>query len=196
MKLIGLTGGVGMGKSTAGELLRKMGLPVIDTDAIARQLVQPGQAALREIHETFGAAVLQADGTLSRQALARIVFSNPQARGKLENILHPRIRAAWQAQAQEWKGQGFQIGVVIIPLLFETRAEKIFDVTLCVACSNETQALRLKQRGWDSGEITRRIQSQWSIDRKITLSDCVIWTDVPLEAHAEQLELAVATSRL
>ena len=95
MKLFGITGGIAMGKSTAGQLLRQHGVAVIDTDDIARQIVEPGQPALAEIRERFGPAVLLPDGRLDREELARQVFALPSARADLEAILHPRIRAAW-----------------------------------------------------------------------------------------------------
>ncbi|MBI3192439.1 MAG: dephospho-CoA kinase, partial [Pedosphaera parvula] len=112
MKLLGLTGGVGMGKSTAADLLARRGVPVIDTDAIARHVVEPGQPALQEIHAAFGPAAIAPDGTLQRGELARRVFTDPHARRQLEAILHPRIRAVWQAQVEAWRAAGRACGVV------------------------------------------------------------------------------------
>jgi dephospho-CoA kinase len=187
MKLFGVTGGIAMGKSTAGELLRRRGVAVVDTDTLARQLVEPGQPALAEILEKFGPSVLLDDGRLDRGQLARIVFSNPAARSDLEAILHPRIRAAWGGEAQSWREAGLARGAVVIPLLFETRAASLFDATLCVACSAATQARRLRERGWDAAQIKQRLEAQWPAERKIALADYVVWTDTTLEAHAAQL---------
>src|SRR5580700_10122719 len=106
MKVYGLTGGVGMGKSTSDKLLRERGIAVTDTDAIARQIVEPGQPALVEIQALFGPDILSLDGRLRRDELARRVFSDSVARSRLEGILHPRIREIWRAQVQEWRAQG------------------------------------------------------------------------------------------
>src|SRR5438876_7491801 len=119
MNLIGLTGGIGMGKSTAANLLQERGLPLIDTDVLARQVVEPGQPGYAEIVRIFGKPVLNPDGTLRRDELARQVFSDAEARRRLEAIMHPRIKELWLAQAQEWRAQKQPCGVVVIPLLFE-----------------------------------------------------------------------------
>src|SRR5271154_2260926 len=103
MQLFGVTGGVGMGKSTAGEFLRQQGVSVSDTDVIARQLVEPGQPALEEIVGRFGPSVLSAGGRLNRKELARHVFSDEIARAALEAILHPRIRATWEGDVKSWR---------------------------------------------------------------------------------------------
>jgi dephospho-CoA kinase len=187
MQLFGVTGGVGMGKSTAGDFLREQGVSVLDTDAIARQLVEPGQPALEEIIAKFGPSIRSPDGTLDRKALARIAFSDPAARADLEAILHPRIRAAWEAGVKEWRAAGHSVGAVIIPLLFETKAAHLFDALICIACSGATQWQRLRQRGWTDGEIRQRLEAQLPLDQKITQSNYVVWTDTTLEAHAAQL---------
>ena len=103
MKVCGLTGGVGMGKSTAAQFLRQHGAQVIDTDELARQLVEPGQPALMEIQAVFGKSVVAPDGRLRRDELAQIIFPDPAARKKLEDILHPRIRERWLAQVETWR---------------------------------------------------------------------------------------------
>jgi dephospho-CoA kinase len=188
MQLFGVTGGVGMGKSTAGEILRRQGVLVTDTDMLARQLVEPGEPALEEIAARFGPSVLSADGRLDRKALARVVFPDAAARTTLEAILHPRIRAAWEATVRDWRAAGRTAGAVIIPLLFETKAAPLFDAIICVACSSETQLQRLCQRGWSDAEIRQRLKAQLPIEQKIAQSDFVVWTDTTLEAHAAQLQ--------
>lgn len=188
MKLFGVTGGVGMGKSTAGQLLVQLGVAVSDTDAIARQLVEPGQPALGEIVQRFGPSVLSADGRLDRKGLARLVFADAAARADLEAILHPRIRSAWEAEAKGWRAAGCASGAIIIPLLFETQAAPLFDAVLCVVCSEASRWQRLRHRGWNHAEIRQRLEAQWSTEQKIAHSDFVVWTDVPLSAHAAQLE--------
>jgi dephospho-CoA kinase len=187
MKLIGVTGGIGMGKSTSGEFLEKIGLAVVDTDALARRVVRPGMPALDEVVQTFGKDVLDADGSLNREALARIVFGDEPSRKKLEAILHPRIRTLWVAQADIWRTEKRAAAAVIIPLLFETEAQKQFDAVLCVACSRRTQHERLRNRKWSDAEIANRIASQIPIERKIEASDYVVWTEGSLSTHEAQL---------
>jgi dephospho-CoA kinase len=188
MKLIGITGGIAMGKSTAAGLLRQRGVAVIDTDDIARRLVEPGQPALAEIVERFGPAVLLPDGRLNRGQLARQVFAPGPARSDLEAILHPPIRAAWMAEAELWRKAGRPCGAVIIPLLFETGAQTCFDAVICVACSQAAQARRLEERGWDAAQRRERLKAQWPAPKKIVQSDFVVWTGTTLEIHAAQIE--------
>jgi len=187
VKTWGLTGGIGMGKSTAAELLRQRGLPVVDSDVIARQIVEPGQPALSEIQRLFGAEIIGNDGHLRRDELARRVFADAEARRKLEEILHPRIRAIWQAQLQAWRAEVRHTAVAVIPLLFETHAAGDFDSTVCVACSASTQHRRLRDRGWTDEEIHRRIAAQLPVEKKMLLADYVVWTEGPLDAHEAQL---------
>lgn len=192
MKTLGLTGGVGMGKSTTARFFGERGAQVVDTDELARQLVEPGQAALAEIRAVFGGSMVSSDGRLRRNELAQLVFSDPVARKKLEAILHPRIRESWLAQLDAWRGTGHELAIVVIPLLFETDAEASFDKTVCTACSAQTQRQRLLSRGWTLEQITQRIAAQWPIERKITRADFVVWTDGSQETQAEQVEQIIA----
>jgi dephospho-CoA kinase len=194
--LFGITGGVGMGKSTAGRLLRQRGIEVADTDEMARQLTEPGQPALQEIVQRFGPLVLSPDGRLNRAELAQVVFADAGARADLEAILHPRIRAVWEAEAERWRAAGCACGAILIPLLFETGAAPRFDAVICVACSEDSQWQRLRQRGWTDGQIRQRLAAQWPVERKISLSDFVVWTDTTLEAHAAQWERVVRSRPL
>ena len=187
MKSYGLTGGIGMGKSTAAEFLRRRGLPVVDTDAIAREVVEPGQPAVAEIQAAFGRAVFSPTGELHRDRLAERVFSNSTERKKLEAIVHPRIRARWLAQVEAWRAEGRSAAVVVIPLLFETNAAACFDKIVCVACSARTQRERLCSRGWTDAQIGQRLAAQLPIEKKLELSDYVVWTEPSLEVHAAQL---------
>src|ERR1019366_2307982 len=113
MKVVGLTGGVGMGKSTAAQLLGSRGAAVVDTDDLARQVVEPGQPALAEVREAFGAEIVGPDGRLRRDELARRVFADPAARQQLEALLHPPIRALWRAQVENWRPEGRPLAVVV-----------------------------------------------------------------------------------
>ena len=160
MKLCGLTGGVGMGKSTAAGFFLQSGVRVIDTDDLARRLVQSGQPALAEIQSQFGGSIISPAGELKRDALAQLVFTDAAARKKLEAILHPRIRAVWLAQIEFWRKEKCPLALVVIPLLFETQAENQFDKIICVASTPVAQRERLCQRGWSPTQIHQRIAAQ------------------------------------
>lgn len=188
MRLLGLTGGVGMGKSTCAQFLLARGIPVIDTDDLAREVVEPGQPALAEIQQVFGPEIIDANGRLRRDVLARRVFEDPRDRKQLEAILHPRIRQLWRARANSWRTQDRPLAVVAIPLLFETNAEAELDAVLCTACSSPTQLVRLQGRGWPAEQIDQRIRAQWPSEEKMARSNFVIWTEPSLEIHAAQLE--------
>jgi dephospho-CoA kinase len=192
MQVLGLTGGIGMGKSTCAQLLAQRGVLVVDTDDLARQVVEPGQPALAEVIAVFGSQVADPDGRLRRDQLARLVFADPVARKRLEGILHPAIRARWRAQVEAWRAEGRSLVTVVIPLLFETGAETELDVTLCVACSAATQHQRLLGRGWSLEQIEQRIQAQWPTEKKIAAADYVIWTEAGLDLHAAQLDRILA----
>lgn len=181
-----------MGKSACAQLLLARGIPVVDTDELSRQIVEPGQPALAEIQKTFGAEVIDTDGHLLRGELARLVFANPDARKTLEGILHPRIRDLWRTQVEVWRKEGRTLGVVVIPLLFETEAQRELDFTICIACSSITQQQRLLARNWTAAQIQQRIQAQWPVEKKIAAADYVIWTEGGLDIHASQLDRILA----
>jgi dephospho-CoA kinase len=188
MKLCGLTGGVGMGKSTAAAFLQEHDARVVDTDQLARELVQPGQPALAEIQNVFGRNIVASDGHLRRDELANIVFADAAARQKLEAILHPRIRERWLAQIEEWRKENCPLGVVVIPLLYETHAESHFDRIICVACTESARHDRLIKRGWTPKQIHQRITSQMPVTEKIAKAHFVIWSEGELANHARQVE--------
>lgn len=196
MIVIGLTGGVGMGKSTTAKFFAARGLPVIDTDELARDLVEPGQPALAEIREVFGKSVTDASGQLRRDVVAKAVFGDASKRQQLEAILHPRIREGWLAQVEKRRSEGKAGAVVVIPLLFETDAAKQFTHIVCVACSAATQRRRLAQRGWSDAQIDQRIASQWPIDKKISAAHFVVWSEGSMEAHEAQADLVLKRLKL
>jgi len=188
MKVCGLTGGVGMGKSAAAEFLRVRGAQVVDTDELARRLVEPGQPALAEITKEFGGDIISPVGGLKRAELAQIIFADNAKRKKLEAILHPRIRECWLAQIETWRKENCKLAVVVIPLLFETQAGSQFDKIICVACSTADQQKRLSERGWTPEQIRQRIAAQMPVDQKIARADFVVWTEGDLKNHEQQLE--------
>ena len=187
MKLYGLTGGPGMGKSAAAEFLVAEGVAVVDTDVIAREVVNKGERGLEAVAAEFGKEMIVADGGLDRAALAAMVFAKPEARLRLEAILHPLIRERWQKVVGEWRTTGKKAGVVVIPLLFETGAEQEFERVICIACSARLQSARLHERGWNAEQVTGRLSAQWPIEKKIDRSHYVIWNDSSVEVLREQL---------
>ena len=188
MNVIGLTGGMGMGKSTAAQLLDQRLIPVVDTDDLARAVVEPGQPGLAAVVAAFGRSVLGADQRLRRDELARVIFGDATKRKQLEDILHPLIRARWLEQVKQWKSEQRRLGVVVIPLLFEIGVAAHFDTIICVACSAASQRQRLLARGWTQQQIDLRLAAQWPVQKKMDLSNYVIWTEGGLDTHAAQLE--------
>jgi dephospho-CoA kinase len=186
MFLFGITGGIGMGKSAAGELLRRRQIPVVDTDTMARTASAKGTPAFQEITGHFGGDVVGAAGELNRRRLAEIVFNDPAARARLESILHPRIANAWRSQVKAWRQSGTSMAAVIIPLLFEKGYEPEFDTVICLACSAESQTQRLRQRGWSDEQIRARNAAQLSLNEKMARASQVIWTEGSMEVHQRQ----------
>jgi dephospho-CoA kinase len=166
----------------------------VDTDDLAREVAAPGQPALTKIASAFGSQVIASDGSLRRDELARIVFADESRRKELEAILHPPIRERWLSQVEKWKREDRPMGVVVIPLLFETAAEKYFNKIVCAACSAKTQVARLATRNWTPEQSLQRIQSQWPVEKKIALSNFVVWTEGTFEVHARQWDLILRES--
>jgi dephospho-CoA kinase len=187
MLRIGITGGIGMGKSTVADYLSRRGEFVIDTDQLARDLVEPGKPALDEIRAVFGTAVFAEDGSLHRNALAQLVFAEDSKRKQLERILHPRIRNEWRLQLEQKASEGFKRATVVIPLLFETGAEQELDVVICVACSAESQMDRLRSRGWTDQQIQARCSAQKPVREKMDLAHRVVWTESSTEISETQV---------
>lgn len=185
--IYGLTGGVGMGKTTVAKLIEEQGVPVVDSDVLAREVVAPGQPALVEIASQFGDEFMDAEGGLDREKMARLVFGNEPERKRLEAIIHPRVRDRWREQVAVWRAQKITVGVVVIPLLFEVGVEDEFDRVLCVACTVNTQHERLCQRGWDEAQIAARIAAQMDIAEKMELADHVLWNEGGIELLRDQI---------
>ena len=196
MRVFGITGGIGMGKSTVASLIEKRGVEVVDTDQLARKVVEPGQPALGKIEELFGAGVISADGALNRPELARRVFGSEVTRRQLEAILHPKIRELWKAKIEEWRQSGTQSGAVVIPLLYETKAEANFDFIVCVSCSKETQEKRLIDRKMTSDQIRQRNDAQMPIEQKMEKADYVIWNEGDLSLAEEQIDKIFKTEEI
>jgi dephospho-CoA kinase len=187
VKLYGLTGGPGMGKSEAVRFLTESGLRVVDTDDLARAVVAPGEVGFQAVVREFGTALVGDDGTLRRGALAEVVFKDAAARARLEAILHPLIRQRWVAEAENWRAKGEEAGVVVIPLLFETGTEQFFERVICIASSVERQSTRLQARGWSAEQVSGRLAAQWPIEKKMDRADYVVWNDSSVAVLREQL---------
>lgn len=156
---VGLTGGVGSGKSTVADMLRELGAVVIDADELAREVVAPGTSGLAAVTEEFGASVLTPQGALDREALGALVFADPDARRRLEAIVHPRVRRR-AAELEAAAGPGAVV-VHDIPLLVETGQAADFEAVLVVDVPVETQVTRtMAERGWSREEAEARVAAQ------------------------------------
>lgn len=182
MILVGLTGGLATGKSTVSRLFQQCGAIVLDADVLARQVVQPGKPAWRDIVRTFGKGVLRADRTLNRAALAKIVFHHQAKLRRLSAIVHPRI-AREQARLTREIAKKDPHAVVIydVPLLFEAGVHKRVDRTIVVTADRETQIARLlKRNGFTRAEALRRLRTQMPLREKVKRADYVLDGSLPL----------------
>lgn len=191
MILVGLTGGVATGKSTVARLFRRYGAYVIDADALARQVVQPGRPAWREIVQIFGKGVLRADRTIDRKALARLVFGHPAKLRRLERIIHPRV-AREQARLVRAIAEKDPKAVVVydVPLLFEAGVDKHVDRIIVVTADQATQIARLRKRnGLSRTQALRRVKAQLPMVTKIRRADYVIDGTQPLKLASAQVRV-------
>ncbi|MFA8437877.1 dephospho-CoA kinase [Pueribacillus sp. YX66] len=187
--IIGLTGSIATGKSTVAKMFKDLGIPVIDADKIAREVVEPGEEAYEQIIQQFGTNILFSDGTLDRKKLGSIVFQNEDKRETLNQIVHPAIQKKMDAYKNNYLQQGFKTIVLDIPLLFEGKRDRNeFDKILLVAVSEDIQLARLLERDKMGEEDARnRINSQMPIKEKIPLADAVIYNNGTLNETKEQL---------
>ena len=183
--MIGLTGGIGSGKSTVAGIFQQLGVPVIDADVIAHAMVVPGQPALEEIIEAFGPASVDASGALDRNRLRKLVFSDPEKRRRLEAILHPKIRREITALTMNIQAP---YCIVVIPLLLETGQQDLVDRILVVDAGIGKQITRVTMRnGLPRHEITAIIAAQASRDSRLAAADEVINNDGSLDELANQV---------
>jgi len=176
MIVVGLTGGIATGKSTVAQMFKRCGAIVIDADHLAREVVRPGKPAWREIVNAFGKAVLNADGSLNRQALGAIVFNNRRKLRRLEHIIHPRVAREQQRIARRIAARSpHAVMVYEVPLLFESGAHRRVDRIIVVTADRETQIARLKRRnGMTRAEALRRIKAQMPLAEKVRRADVVL----------------------
>ena len=197
MIVVGLTGGIGSGKSTVAEALRARGASVVDTDEVSRHLTGPAGAAMAALREAFGARFVAADGSLDREAMRALAFEDPGARSRLEAILHPAIRSEADRQLA---AAGGPYALVVVPLLFETRGylDRVAR-TLVVDCPEELQVERTMRRsGLAEAQVRAIMAAQWPRWRRLQAADDVVWNGgAPADLapqcdrlHARYVELA------
>lgn len=177
MAVIGVTGGIGSGKSTFSKMLaEKLAARLFDADAASRELLEHDPEVRRRITSELFAEAYSPDGQPDRAAIRHLVFQDPAAKARLESILHPRIRERWTQLAEECRKTSTTF-VVEIPLLFETSTEHFFDRIVTVACSPETQLARTAGRGLPRDQAESIIRNQIPLDNKTALAHFVIWND-------------------
>lgn len=186
MLRIGLTGGIGSGKSTVSALLADRGAVIVDADRIAREVVEPGTPGLRAVVEEFGDRVLAADGSLDRAALAAVVFADPEARRRLDGIVHPLVRA----RAAERAAAAPPDAVVVhdVPLLVETGQASSYDLVLVVEADAATRVARLVQRGLTAEDARSRMAAQATDEQRRAVADVVLDNSGTVELLAAQVD--------
>ncbi|HET7308736.1 MAG TPA: dephospho-CoA kinase [Actinomycetota bacterium] len=188
MLLVGLTGGIGSGKSTVARLLEKRGAVVFDADLLAREAVEPGTPGHAAVIERFGADVLAPGGELDREALASIVFADPAARRDLEQIVHPEVRRLF-AEGSEVYRDTDRVVVFSAPLLVETGMHTAFEVLVVVSATVATQIERLmRQRGMSEPSIRARIDAQAPLEDKAAAADFLVDNEGSLDELESQVE--------
>lgn len=176
-RVIGLTGGIATGKSTVSQIFRELGVPVVDADHIARQVVAKGSEALQELVDLLGTEILKPDGSLNRARLGEMIFADPEIRQKVDEIMHPRVFVQMQEATQKALASArTPIVILDVPLLFESGYTlRLADETVVVYAKPSVQKARLMARNnVDEAEAERRIASQMSLEEKMRRADYVI----------------------
>jgi len=187
--VIGLTGSIASGKSTVSLMFDDFNIPVIDADKLSREVVRPGQPALKEIAHLFGEDMLLDDGNLDRKRLGKIIFRDDEKREQLNRIVHPEVRRLMIEKRDELVAKGEKAIVLDIPLLFESQLESFVEKILVVYVDRETQQRRLMERdGYSEREAKGRIQVQMPVKDKAALADAVINNNGGKHETYEQLQ--------
>jgi dephospho-CoA kinase len=186
--LVGLTGGIGSGKSTVARLLEKRGAVVFDADLLAREAVEPGTPGHAAVIERFGADVLAPGGELDREALASIVFADPSARRDLEEIVHPEVRRLFAEGSEAYRDTD-RVVVFSAPLLVETGMHTAFEILVVVSATVATQIERLmRQRGMSESSIRARIEAQAPLEDKAAVADFLVDNEGTLDELESQVD--------
>ena len=185
MRVIGLTGGIGCGKSLAAQYFAELGALVIDADQLARAAIERGTDGFDEVVAIFGDSILK-DGNIDRKALGDLIFKDATARTQLENIIHPFVRREFEEAMASLKGD--QVLVYEIPLLVETGAQERFDVVITVESEMENRVARLRARGMHISEIEGRIAAQATREQRIEVADFLIENDGTEDELLRQVE--------
>lgn len=186
---VGLTGGIGSGKSTVSRLLAERGAAVVDADLVAREVVEPGTPGLRAIVEEFGEQVLRADGALDRAALGGLVFSDAQALARLNALVHPLIGTRTTALLEQAAASGAEVVVHDVALLVENGLAPLYDAVVVVAADPTTQLARLTQlRGMPEDEARRRIAAQAPLADKLAVATYVVDNDGTVDELVPQVD--------
>lgn len=185
--VVGLTGGIGSGKTVASDHFSKLGVPIIDTDIIARKIVEPGAPALAELVEAFGSDILLADGSLNRSALRILAFSSDKNKATLDSITHPAIRLETFGQIEQ---ANYPYCIVVVPLLTAGSAfSELMDRILVVTAERETKITRVMQRSQLSrGEVERIMTTQLSDAERLEFADDVITNDTSIKDAQTEVE--------
>ena len=193
MLRIGLTGGIATGKSTVSNYLKELAYPLVDADVIARQLVEPGQEGLERLVARFGREILDESGALNRQVFGQRLFGNAQLRQEVDQLLHPLIYEALEAESQRLAQAGVALAFFDIPLLYETGYDQKMDQVWVVYLPHDLQVERLMARnGWNQGQAEAAIASQASIETKRQGADLVIDNQGSLAATFAQVDQALS----
>lgn len=189
MLKIALTGGPGSGKSTVARMFRDLGAQVLDADEVAKDAVSPGRPAWEELRREFGPDYFREDGTLDRAKMADLVFQDPEARGKLNAIVHPRVSREIARRSKELAAQGVRLVMVEVPLLFEAGLEKNYDLVIVVDAEEEEQIQRLTARDTRTPqEAAGILDAQWSLSAKKARADFVVDNRNSLENTRDQVK--------
>ena len=193
MLRIGLTGGIATGKSTVSNYLKELAYPLVDADLIARHLVEPGQEGLERLVARFGRKILDKSGALNRQAFGQRLFGDAQLRQEVDQLLHPLIYEALEAESQRLAQAGVALAFFDIPLLYETGYDQKMDQVWVVYLPHDLQVERLMARnGWNQGQAEAAIASQASIETKRQGADLVIDNQGSLAATFAQVDQALS----
>ncbi|WP_337018094.1 dephospho-CoA kinase [Oceanobacillus massiliensis] len=188
--VIGLTGSIASGKSTVSQMFDDYSIPVVDADKLAREVVEPGQTAYKQVVDTFGETILREDKSLNRPALGQIIFADESKRKLLNGIVHPAIRERMLERRDFYLNAGVKCVVLDIPLLFESELSHFADRTIVVSVDETVQLKRLMERdNYTEKEAWQRIRSQMPLEEKVRMADAVIDNNGSIKESRSQLEV-------